>query len=69
MVDDIHERTVNTDIILGLLKKIRKKRKKEGNPLKIIISSATMQAEELLNYLTGEGFTSKVTNYNSLFNS
>jgi len=24
MIDDIHERTVNSDIIIGLLKKIRK---------------------------------------------
>lgn len=43
MIDDIHERTINTDILLGLLKKIRKK-----NPtLKLIISSATIDAEEV----------------------
>ena len=38
MIDDIHERTINSDILLGLLKKIRKKRQ----DLKIIISSATL---------------------------
>ena len=41
MVDDCHERSLYTDIILGLLKKIRNKRKDD---LKIIISSATIEA-------------------------
>jgi ATP-dependent RNA helicase DDX35 len=41
MVDDCHERSLYTDIILGLLKKIRLKRK----DLKIIISSATIEAQ------------------------
>ena len=41
MVDDCHERSLYTDIILGLLKKIRRKRP----DLKIIISSATIEAD------------------------
>jgi len=41
MIDEAHERSLHTDIILGLLKKIRKKR----SDLRIIISSATMDAE------------------------
>jgi ATP-dependent RNA helicase DDX35 len=41
IVDDCHERSLYTDIILGLLKKIRKKRP----DLKIIISSATLDAD------------------------
>ena len=40
MIDDIHERTLASDMAMGLLKKIRKKRK----DLKIIISSATLEA-------------------------
>jgi ATP-dependent RNA helicase DDX35 len=40
MIDDCHERSMYTDIILGLLKKIRRKRP----DLKIIISSATIDA-------------------------
>lgn len=52
MVDDIHERTINTDIILGLLKKIRRKRK----DLKIIVSSATLQAEEIFNFFNEQEF-------------
>ena len=58
MVDDVHERTVNTDLVLCLLKKIRKIRPE----LKLIISSATVQADEIANFFEDEekGFKSKV---------
>lgn len=48
MVDEAHERSVSTDILLGLLKKIRKKRPE----LRIIISSATLQAEQFLAFFS-----------------
>lgn len=48
MVDEAHERSISTDILLGLLKKIRRKRP----DLRIIISSATLQAEDFLNFFT-----------------
>ncbi|KAI1471814.1 P-loop containing nucleoside triphosphate hydrolase protein [Daldinia caldariorum] len=48
MVDEAHERSISTDILLGLLKKIRKRRPE----LRIIISSATLQAEEFLNFFS-----------------
>ncbi|KND94514.1 putative ATP-dependent RNA helicase DHX35 [Tolypocladium ophioglossoides CBS 100239] len=48
MVDEAHERSISTDILLGLLKKIRKKRPK----LRIIVSSATLQAGEFLKFFT-----------------
>ena len=41
IIDDCHERSMYTDMILGLLKKIRKRREDE---LKIVISSATIDA-------------------------
>lgn len=48
MVDEAHERSLSSDILLGLLKKIRKKRPE----LRIIVSSATIQAEEILGFFT-----------------
>ena len=46
MVDEAHERSISTDVLLGLLKKIRRKRP----DLRIIVSSATLQAKEFLGF-------------------
>lgn len=48
MVDEAHERSISTDVLLGLLKKIRRKRP----DLRIIVSSATLQAEDFLKFFT-----------------
>ncbi|KAK4236164.1 P-loop containing nucleoside triphosphate hydrolase protein [Achaetomium macrosporum] len=48
MVDEAHERSISSDILLGLLKKIRRKRP----DLRIIISSATLQAEDFRNFFS-----------------
>ena len=46
MIDDVHERSLSTDILMGLLKKIRRKRK----DLKLIVSSATIESNKIARY-------------------
>ncbi|XP_011067091.1 PREDICTED: probable ATP-dependent RNA helicase DHX35 isoform X2 [Acromyrmex echinatior] len=59
ILDEVHERTLLTDIIMGLLKKIIRKRKS----LRIIVSSATVDAEELRDFFNVN--TMKDSNKNS----
>lgn len=46
MVDEAHERSMSSDILLGLLKKIKKRRPE----LRIIVSSATLEAERFVDF-------------------
>ena len=49
MVDEAHERSLNIDFVLGLLKRILSQRK----DFKVIVSSATMNAEAFSTYFDG----------------
>ena len=49
MVDEAHERSLNIDFVLGLLKRILAERK----DFKVVVSSATMNAEAFSNYFDG----------------
>ncbi|XP_069179731.1 probable ATP-dependent RNA helicase DHX35 isoform X3 [Procambarus clarkii] len=55
MLDEIHERTLYTDIVLGLMKKILRRRK----DLRLIISSATVDADHLYNFFNYNTTTDK----------
>merc|ERR1719427_2112994 len=46
MLDEVHERTASIDIIMGLLKKVMKRRR----DLRVIVSSATVDAEYLRDF-------------------
>ncbi|KAJ3554582.1 hypothetical protein NM688_g3031 [Phlebia brevispora] len=48
MIDEAHERSIYTDLLLGLLKKIRRKRPS----LRIVVSSATLDASYFLDYFS-----------------
>lgn len=46
IVDEAHERSVPTDILIGMLSRIVPLRHKKNNPLKLIIMSATLRLED-----------------------
>lgn len=46
ILDEAHERSVYTDILIGLLSRIVPLREKRGSPLKLIIMSATLRVED-----------------------
>ncbi|OCT98359.1 hypothetical protein XELAEV_18010591mg [Xenopus laevis] len=49
IIDEAHERSVYTDILIGLLSRIVPLREKKGSPLKLIIMSATLRIEDFTN--------------------
>ncbi|KAH7398256.1 ATP dependent RNA helicase-like protein [Pyrenochaeta sp. MPI-SDFR-AT-0127] len=48
MVDEAHERSLSSDILLSLLKKVLRKR----DDLRVVVSSATLEAERFLGFLS-----------------
>ncbi len=51
MIDEAHERSLNIDFSLGLLKKIQAERRENDlPPLKVVVTSATIEKEKFANY-------------------
>ena len=57
MVDEAHERTLASDVLLGLLKKVQRHRP----DLRIIVSSATLQAEHIAEFFASSTSTPATT--------
>ncbi|KAF2799511.1 P-loop containing nucleoside triphosphate hydrolase protein [Melanomma pulvis-pyrius CBS 109.77] len=64
VVDEVHERSVNVDLILGFLKNLVagiEKVKKRKTPLKVVVMSATADVEALVQFF-GDGVKTSIEN-------
>ncbi|CAD5117121.1 DgyrCDS5930 [Dimorphilus gyrociliatus] len=50
IIDEVHERSVDSDFLLVTLKNLVKERKRLRKPLKVILMSATLDAQKFIDY-------------------
>jgi ATP-dependent RNA helicase DHX8/PRP22 len=53
IVDEAHERSVSTDVLMGLLRDVLAARRRTGPPFKLIVTSATLDAGKFSEYFFG----------------
>lgn len=54
IVDEVHERSVDVDLLLGFLKGLLNDGRREGNPLKVVVMSATADVESISKFFEGD---------------
>ncbi|EFP12658.1 hypothetical protein CRE_29724 [Caenorhabditis remanei] len=50
IIDEAHERSLHSDVLMCILKKCQEQRRESKNPLRLIIMSATLQADKFQAY-------------------
>lgn len=54
VLDEAHERTVNSDVLMALIKDIVKARSNQGNKLKLVVMSATLDLDKFTKYFESD---------------
>ena len=62
IVDEVHERSVNVDLILGFLKTLLLERRRKKKPLKIVVMSATADVESISKFFSQSRADSNMSN-------
>nr|KIR84802.1 nuclear DNA helicase II [Cryptococcus tetragattii IND107] len=55
VVDEVHERDIDTDLLLVVLKRLLQDRKRRGVPIKVVLMSATIDPTLFQSYFTDAG--------------